>query len=245
MGWKPETITSIGIAISEIEAADDTKSLLNALRSFTSTRGFGHIGIGQLINPAELSGTVSEFGATDFPSELIAYWFEQNQIMLDPIVRYALSARNAFTWKSAYESAGRPGRKVLDRGREYGLSSGIAIPIPIPSLPTGLITMSHNKPADLPEEEVGALEIISVHAYTALIEIVGTVPSPRSYNLTARETEIMHYVAVGKSNWETGKILGISEDGVKKHMSNIARKVGAANRAHAVSKVLRSGDVIL
>ena len=54
----------------------------------------------------------------------------------------------------------------------------------------------------------------------------------------------MHYVAAGKTNWEIGSILGVTEHSVKVHLRNVARKVSAKNRAHAVTKTLRAGDII-
>jgi DNA-binding CsgD family transcriptional regulator len=56
--------------------------------------------------------------------------------------------------------------------------------------------------------------------------------------LTPREHEVMHWVANGKSNWETARILGCSEQTVKKHLQRIYRKLGVENRM-AAANVLR------
>lgn len=49
--------------------------------------------------------------------------------------------------------------------------------------------------------------------------------------LSSREAEIAHWVARGKTNWEIGQILGISDKTVKTHMQNIFSKLKASNRA--------------
>jgi transcriptional regulator EpsA len=57
--------------------------------------------------------------------------------------------------------------------------------------------------------------------------------------LSERETQIMAWVAMGKTNSEIGAILSISGFTVKNHMQRIFQKLNVFNRAQAVSKVTR------
>ena len=59
--------------------------------------------------------------------------------------------------------------------------------------------------------------------------------------LTNRETQILTYIAEGNSNKEIARILGISEQTIKNHVSAILRKLNVNDRAHAVALALRSG----
>ena len=59
--------------------------------------------------------------------------------------------------------------------------------------------------------------------------------------LTKRETQILTYIAEGNSNKEIARILSISEQTIKNHVSAILRKLNANDRAHAVALALRSG----
>jgi DNA-binding NarL/FixJ family response regulator len=59
--------------------------------------------------------------------------------------------------------------------------------------------------------------------------------------LTRRETQILTYVAGGNSNKEIARILTISEQTIKNHVSAILRKLNANDRAHAVALALHSG----
>jgi two-component system, NarL family, response regulator DegU len=59
--------------------------------------------------------------------------------------------------------------------------------------------------------------------------------------LTRRETQILTYVAEGNSNKEIARILTISEQTIKNHVSAILRKLNANDRAHAVTLALQSG----
>jgi general secretion pathway protein G len=56
--------------------------------------------------------------------------------------------------------------------------------------------------------------------------------------VTEREAEVLRWVRDGKSNHEIGLILSISPLTVKNHVQKILRKLGANNRAQAVSKAI-------
>lgn len=56
-------------------------------------------------------------------------------------------------------------------------------------------------------------------------------------NLTKKETEIMVWVTRGKTSFEIGKILEITERTVKFHLSNVYSKLGVCNRAQAAAAV--------
>jgi DNA-binding CsgD family transcriptional regulator len=54
-------------------------------------------------------------------------------------------------------------------------------------------------------------------------------------SLTAREREIMSYVATGATNGQIARCLVISEGTVKSHLKHIARKLKTSSRAAAVA----------
>ena len=64
-----------------------------------------------------------------------------------------------------------------------------------------------------------------------------TVAAP----LTARERQILSYIAEGNSNKQIAHILQISEQTIKNHVSAILRKLNANDRAHAVVLAIRQG----
>ena len=56
--------------------------------------------------------------------------------------------------------------------------------------------------------------------------------------VSAREADILLWVAQGKTNFETGKILDISAGTVKKHLDNIYAKLGVEGRNAATLRAL-------
>src|SRR3990172_10851950 len=62
-----------------------------------------------------------------------------------------------------------------------------------------------------------------------------------SVTLSARELEVLRYVAEGNSNKKIARILLISEQTVKNHLTSIMEKLQANDRTHAVVQALRQG----
>ena len=60
-------------------------------------------------------------------------------------------------------------------------------------------------------------------------------------NVTPRETQILGWVAAGKSDWAIGQILRISGKTVNFHVENAKRKLGVGTRLQAVVAAMRSG----
>ncbi|NEK85435.1 response regulator transcription factor [Blastococcus saxobsidens] len=58
--------------------------------------------------------------------------------------------------------------------------------------------------------------------------------------LTRRESDVLDELVKGQSNRTIGENLFISEDTVKSHVKAILRKLGARDRSHAVSLVLKA-----
>jgi DNA-binding NarL/FixJ family response regulator len=64
---------------------------------------------------------------------------------------------------------------------------------------------------------------------------------PRIGDLTAREREIVSWVATGRSNQEIADILVVSPDTVRTHVSRAMVKLGARDRAQLVVFAIQSG----
>jgi len=63
----------------------------------------------------------------------------------------------------------------------------------------------------------------------------GDTPAARS-GLTRRELEVLGFVAAGRPNREIADELVVTLETVKKHLSHIFDKLGAANRTEAVAR---------
>ncbi|MCC6141562.1 MAG: autoinducer binding domain-containing protein [Nitrospira sp.] len=85
------------------------------------------------------------------------------------------------------------------------------------------------------------MQILAPHFHLAYMRATtwaqGPHPSTKRVDLTAREEEIMRWVAEGKTNWEISMILKVSLNTIKFHLKNIYQKLGGVeNRWSAVAQ---------
>jgi len=99
--------------------------------------------------------------------------------------------------------------------------------------------------------------MILEHIVTKLVEetvhmpIVSTVqtpppapPTPTSpVELTAREVEVLRFVAQGLTNFEIAEMLGLSEKTIAYYMTRIYNKTATENRAAVTAFAIRQGLV--
>jgi DNA-binding NarL/FixJ family response regulator len=64
---------------------------------------------------------------------------------------------------------------------------------------------------------------------------INTLPERRDFDLTPRELEVLSLLPSGATANAIGAVLFLTEATIKTHLANLYRKLGAANRAQAVS----------
>ena len=89
---------------------------------------------------------------------------------------------------------------------------------------------------------VADLQLFAVHAQDAALRLLVPPPQqPERPGLTPRELEVLRWTMDGKTAWEVGAVLGITERTVGFHINNAMLKLQAVNKQQAVLKALRLG----
>lgn len=91
-------------------------------------------------------------------------------------------------------------------------------------------------------DEDGAVVIVC--PASRVPELAAALPGDRSeprMPLTARELQVLVLIADGLTNREIGQQLGMVEQSVKNHISNLLRKLRATNRTAAVTAARQAG----
>ena len=83
------------------------------------------------------------------------------------------------------------------------------------------------------------IESIKPHLDKAL-ERVQAPQTGEQVCLTPREMEVLNWAAAGKTAWEMGVIIGISQRTVKYYLANCYRKLGVSNRTQAIMTAMQA-----
>lgn len=132
---------------------------------------------------------------------------------------------------------------VFGAADDFGISSqGITVPIRGPYGDRGLLSVTASMPhADwkrLSRQIVGELQMAAVHLHDAVMRAGLLIPALARPTLSAREREVLQWVAAGKSQQDIGDILSISPRTVEVHMRSAREKLGALTTAQAVGRAI-------
>lgn len=92
-----------------------------------------------------------------------------------------------------------------------------------------------------PEYFAQVLQMLLAGGTSIPADIVRAGPAGAGWELSTREREVLKGVALGQSNKEIGRDLGLAEVTIKLHMRNLFRKMGARSRAEAAVMAVRAG----
>ncbi len=237
---------SIIEAISKISRLTTIDAVVAEFASFARRFGFTSVVMGHLRNPLAVDDARDPWMiASTWPADWYSMWIDRQFILHDPIAQCAARATCPFRWRDAYVRGTAVGKSILDESRNFGFREGLAVPARSIGGAPGCISLGAER-IDLGPRELAGVELAAVHAYLRMEEIFGAAESGarKRTPLTDRETELLHYAAAGKTNWEIGEILSISEHTARDHFKAIARKLNCANRAHAVAVAIGQGLIL-
>ncbi|GLR91405.1 helix-turn-helix transcriptional regulator [Bradyrhizobium iriomotense] len=235
---------------SFVECANRTqslKALFDLLVSCASEEGFTEIAYGALTfaEPLRLPGCPPPLVAMKVPPEWCQRYLERKYYTVDPVVRRTPMFAGPFLWDELAKEHQLQAceQRVLREAREAGLKNGVGVPLFGPSGRISVISFASRFDDADPQRNVKHLNVLAWHFHIAFAEIArpSDSGSNRKVSLSEREKDCLRWVAVGKSSWEIGKILNVSENTVNFHVKNAIRKLGTANRTHGLVKAIRLG----
>ncbi len=185
----------------------------------------------------------------EFPEGYLDVYRRERWDKIDPVLDHIQAARRPFRWSDllAKLDLSRRQQSFFHACRELGVHSGMTFPLHNPGSRVDLISLSLRHEHEVPLHRIPFLYALAVQAwlkYNELTERPGPNPPDVPY-LTAQELKCLDLCKQGKTNWEIGDVLKISEKTVEWHFSNIMRKLGAANRITAVVMAIQQGLLTL
>ena len=181
------------------------------------------------------------------PADYNENYVRKNYIRKDPVLLALRRELQPFAWHDVRQQGlSHAQHRIIDEGREFGATDGLVIPISTLSGRTSIFSPCGRDP-NLSPRARSAIEMIGIYSYQvlqrAMIRERRSNAAPTS--LTAREREVLTWVASGKSDDEIGMILGIARETVTTYVENAKRKLDATKRIYAVVQALRQGEINL
>jgi LuxR family transcriptional regulator, quorum-sensing system regulator BjaR1 len=171
------------------------------------------------------------------------YWSE-GMANADPVVHAALSNPNPFLW-STLEARYRQSsaQRLFSACREtLGVRTAYVVPLHSEDGLEGFANFY------LCPRQLAAMRLVGQLALERAIilrDIDQDAPSPDSAStkcpLTLRQREVLAYAAAGKSDWDTGRILGISENTVREHIQGARQRLDVRTRQQAIVIAIQRG----
>ena len=135
---------------------------------------------------------------------------------------------------------------LWEQQAQFGYRTGIAMALHLPEGKHFLLGVDRDRPLPSDPNElqrlVADLQLFAVHAQDAAMRLlVPLALQPERPSLTPRELEVLRWTMDGKTAWEVGAVLGISERTAVLHINNAMHKLKCVNKHQAVLKALRLG----
>jgi len=190
-------------------------------------------------------------GRSDFvvvdntPQEWKGAFNDARAMQRDPVMQHCKRQSLPIIWdQGTYTSQGQG--ELWEEQALYGYQTGIAMALHLPEGKHFMLGVDRDRalPSDRHEltRVVADLQLFAVHALDAAMRVLlPSDPVPDAPSLTPRELEAMRWTMDGKTAWEVGSILGITERTAVLHLNNAMRKLGCVNKHQAVLKALRLG----
>ena len=181
------------------------------------------------------------------PAGWAEIYLERDYAKHDPVLREIRRSRRAFEWPGGLggRALSRCEREVLRQAAAFGMTFGLAVPIPDAGGNVGFVSIAGQPRTGetCPDDQRrGALTLISIYLYHKLRALSAARRGPGK-RLSPREREILHWISEGKSDWQIGRILAISAKTVNYHTENVKRKFGVATRMQAVVSAIQQGKL--
>ncbi len=161
-----------------------------------------------------------------------------------PLVLHGFRVSVPFRWREAFEALSEDQIAHVRRSQSHGLKFGICFPILQVRTAPGLMSLGRATDFELSLEDLVALEVLVRKAFERLNQLTEMPEEPKLLTLTDREREVLTLVARGKTNWEIGTILKISEYSIRDYLKNLSKRLGTTNRTHTVTQAIRLGLIL-
>lgn len=210
---------------------------------FTQDLGFERVSAVTVIDHPAAD---TEFISIDnTPPAYLSSFNDREKNKKDPVVQHCKRQGVPIIWdQQTYVSAAFPHQ--WESQAQHGYRTGISLALHLPDGKHFMLGVVRDAPLPSDAREltrlVADVQLFAVYAQQAAFRLLVPPKSrPETPGLTPRELEALRWTMDGKTAWEVGVIMGISERSAVFHINNAMHKLECINKHQAVLKALRLG----
>jgi LuxR family quorum sensing-dependent transcriptional regulator len=232
-----------------VESYDDLRAIITTIEDITSLERAVLCAV-----DAREDGALEHYVNHSFGEEWGHLYTAHGFDRVDPVLRHARQARGTIRWRDAYVGGAqdqgggsRASAFFSEAARDFGLVDGIAYACRSRTSQAQTILSLASREERDSERAIELVSSVGPHLHEAYDRLrqrdrdAAALPPPASVVLSPREKEILAWTQDGKTYWEIGQIIGISQRTVKYHFARIKAKLDVVSVSHAVAKAMRLG----
>jgi DNA-binding CsgD family transcriptional regulator len=175
-----------------------------------------------------------------YPPDWMSHYRRQGYLDVDPVIEHCRQRSTPCLWASN-PAARRVGfmTRFFSEAADFGLHAGIGLPTHGPGGHSGMLSVATGDITDVAGQlrQIGELQLLASFIHEAQLKLTSEAAQAQVH-LTARELDCLRWAAEGKTSWEIGQQLGISERTAIFHLNNSARKLGVMGRRQAIARAM-------
>ncbi len=180
---------------------------------------------------------------TNYHREWQSLYFKNRFGVLDPVVKRARSQKRIFTWSGDRErqALSKKERSFFAHAADFGIRSGVTIPITTANGSMSMFTLASNKPTIDFDREIDAIEAAaSVGQIHSRISALRTTPTAEdAIWLDSKEAAYLRWIAVGKTMEEIAEIEGVKYNSVRVKLREIMKRFDVRSKAQLTALATR------
>ena len=189
---------------------------------------------------ADMRGGQTRHFTLHGPDGWYEYYFKHDLRRGNPVFRELRARTGSFVWSEI--STDQPDDLRWFRAlEEFEMPNGMSIACHGPGGYLGWVSFTVER-FDISPEDRRMISLAGLAFHDRARSLSGDLPfDGATGQISGRERDALAFVAEGKSDWEIGVILGVSQTTAHAHVENAKRKLGARSRAQAVARAVRAG----
>ena len=183
--------------------------------------------------------------SSNYPDEWRSIYFKRKFEAIDPIVNRAKSLKRVFTWSGEHDRRrlSKKERAFFDQAADFGIRSGVTIPIRAANGSTSMFTLASEKPSIDLERDIdpiaAAAAVGQLHTRMTLLPLTPTAQHPAW--LDPKEAAYLNWISVGKTMEEAADLEGVKYNSVKSKLEEARKRFQIHTMPHLVALAIRAG----